>query len=132
MKSAGKRITKPVVRPLPGQVLPVPMAAIARAPTTTPLSPQQYVVAVLVGIGYTYDAIVEELGITYNTVESHARGAAARIPGDLPTMMKLTIWARGGTLDVLEGHSLKYEIEVLARRPHGLRDTVAGGAPVPI
>lgn len=88
-----------------------------------PLSKTQELVAFMLGMGHNYVEIGLALHISSLTAKRHADDAAKKIPGDLPTQMKLAAWARGATLDVLEGTSLK---EALGTgRVDGLRENTA-------
>jgi hypothetical protein len=51
-----------------------------------------------------------ELGVSLRTVRYHLYEAAKRIPGDMPAEAKVVAWARGASLDVLEGRSLRFEV----------------------
>lgn len=59
--------------------------------------------------------IAKALLISPYTVKFHLKAAADKIPGDLPPEIKLLVWARGATLDVLTGDlltkSLAYQRE---------------------
>jgi DNA-binding NarL/FixJ family response regulator len=55
----------------------------------------------LVAAGLTYSAIAEQLGISARTVESHVAQAAGKIPGSLPSRVRITVWWRGGTRETL-------------------------------
>lgn len=81
-----------------------------RAPTTAPLSAMQLVVAELLGIGQTAEAVAESLRITVDGVRHHVKRAAAKIPSDLPAQQRVVAWARGATTDVLQGATLKVEV----------------------
>lgn len=87
-----------------------------RVPLRASLTPTQEVVTMLVGTGHNYAEIAEVLSISAFTAKRHAEDAAAKIPGDLPTQMKLAVWARGGTLDVLDGSTLRTTLH--AQREH--------------
>lgn len=81
-----------------------------------PLSPMQFAVANLLGIGLSHAEIAAELHISISNVRSHMRHAAERVPGDLPREAKLVAWVRGATLDVLEGVTLRGEFMLAAQR----------------
>lgn len=81
-----------------------------------PLSPMQYAVTMLLGVGESHATIAEILHISVTNVRSHMRFAAAKIPGDLPREAKLVAWVRGATLDVLEGTTLRGEFMRDAQR----------------
>ena len=82
---------------------------MVRVEPLAPLSPMQYAVTVLLGIGLSHAEIADELKITVSNVRSHMRFAAAKLPGDLPREAKLVAWVRGASLDVLEGLTLRGE-----------------------
>lgn len=74
---------------------PPPATASATISVPVPtLTPMQKIVTALVGAGHNYSDCAERLGITRATVKFHAEQAAAKIPGDLPTQMKLVIYHR--------------------------------------
>lgn len=82
-----------------------------RVPPLKPLSSMQRVVATLAALGLTHEQMRAELGnISLRTVRYHLYEAAKRIPGDLPAEAKVVAWARGATLDVLEGRTLRFEV----------------------
>lgn len=82
-----------------------------RVPPIKPLSPMQRVVATLAALGMSHEQMRHELGgITIRAVRYHLYEAAKRIPGDLPAEAKVVAWARGATLDVLEGRTLRFEV----------------------
>lgn len=82
-----------------------------RAPTLKPLSPMQHVVTMLAALGLSHEEIRVELKLnSLRTVRYHLNEAAARIPGDLPAEARVVAWARGATIDVLEGRTLRFEI----------------------
>ena len=65
----------------------------------------------MVGMGCSYCEIAETLSISVFTAKRHAEDAAAKIPGDLATQIKLIMWVRGVPLDALDGSSLRNTIE---------------------
>ena len=83
---------------------------MTRAPTFVPLTKTQELVALMLGMGRNYTEIGEVLHISALTAKRHADDTSRKIPGDLPTQMKLAVWVRGATLDVLEGASLKQSL----------------------
>jgi hypothetical protein len=95
---------------------------VDRVTPLKPLSRAQYTIAVLLGLRYSHHAIAETLHISVETVRTHMRDAAERIPGDMAREQKLVAWVRGASLDVLEGRTLRYEF---------MRDAAAGGFDVP-
>lgn len=86
------------------------MIAIHRAATREPLTDMEFLCATLVGLGMTAEAMSRELGIATGTVRHHLKLAARKIPGDLPAMSRLSVWVRGGDIDILEGRSLRFQI----------------------
>lgn len=101
-----------------------------RAPTLKPLSPMQTVVTMLAALGLSHEEIRAELKLgSLRTVRYHLNEAAARIPGDLPAEARVVAWARGATIDVLEGRTLRFEIMRDGRRAqveNGALVTVTG------
>lgn len=95
-----------------------------RAETTVPLSRMQEVVCNLLGIGLSYREVAESLLISVEMTKEHTKRAAAKIPGDLPAQARCIAWARGASLDVLQGLTLRYE--VMTRHPQG-REVVGLG-----
>jgi DNA-binding CsgD family transcriptional regulator len=90
-----------------------------RVPTVTPLSPMQRMVADLLGIGLTADSVAANLKITRAGVRYHVQSAAKKIPGDLPAQMRVIAWARGASVDVLQGATLKVEVMNAAAERRG-------------
>jgi hypothetical protein len=80
-----------------------------RAPTLKPLTPMQYTIAMLVGINRPNAEIATDLHITPGMVRWHINRIAARLAGDLPAKVRVMVWARGATTDVLEGRTLRFE-----------------------
>lgn len=103
-----------------GPNTPDRVLTIERVPTYQPLSPMQFLVAVLVGVGWSYRQVAKELKIEVSTVRMHLNVAASRIPGDLPAKARVVAWVRGASLDVLEGRALSHEMLRLSRgrSPH--------------
>jgi DNA-binding CsgD family transcriptional regulator len=87
--------------------MPLP---VERVPLEAELSASQLICAKLVGLGLNYTAIAEHLHIARSTAIFHVNEAAKKIPGDLPPQTKVGVWARGGSLDVLLGQSLREEM----------------------
>ena len=96
-----------------------------RAPLTAPHSPMQSLVCDFLGLGMTYAELAEELHISPDMVREHTKRAAAKIPGDLPAQMRCIAWARGASLDVLRGMSLRAEVNEKARGINGRRGPTA-------
>lgn len=81
---------------------------IERAPLKKPLSSTEAVIVAMLASGqHNYHSIGEHLGISYKTVKFHAERAKAKIPGDLPTQLRLLAWYRGASLDVLTGSKVR-------------------------
>jgi hypothetical protein len=74
-----------------------------------PLTPMQWTIATLVGINMPNADIATELHITRGMVRWHLNRIAERLPGDLPAKVRVMAWARGATIDVLEGRTLRFE-----------------------
>jgi hypothetical protein len=87
-----------------------------RAPTLKPLSPMQFVIATLCGIGQSHAEIADTLHITIGTVRDHLNKISRKLPGDLPREARIVAWVRGAPLDVLEGRSLRYEVMIEGER----------------
>lgn len=66
-----------------------------------PFSTMETLVGVMVGRGLEYEEIGQRLSISKSTVKMHAQRAAAKLPGKDPPQMKLQIWWRGGSEEVL-------------------------------
>ena len=81
-----------------------------RVPTSSPPTPMQLVIAVMVGLNYDHATIAKELNIGVPTVRDHLARLARRIPGDLPATARVIAWVRGASLDMLEGRTLRFEI----------------------
>lgn len=108
---------------------------VERVPTLAQLTEMQFIVAVLLGCNKDYNEIAAELKIERSTVKYHAEEAAKKVVGDLPCAVKLAVWARGASRDVLEGRSLRFEVMTTAepgrsrmKRPIGTSPLVADGA----
>lgn len=91
-----------------------------RAALRAELSPMQSLVVDFLGMGMTYAELSTELAISADMVRTHTKRAAAKIPGDLPAQIRCIAWARGATLDVLQGLTLRFEVQERARtKRHG-------------
>lgn len=96
-----------------------------RAPLSEELTPMQSVVVKLLALNYSHAEIAETLHISKSTVRYHLYHAVAKMPGDLPAEQRAVMWARGASLDALEGTQLKLEmlnrktswIDSYSRRP---------------
>ncbi|HTJ62107.1 MAG TPA: hypothetical protein VL333_13030 [Candidatus Saccharimonadales bacterium] len=82
-----------------------------RVALLAPFSTMQEIVVDLLGVGLTYTELAVHLKISEEVVREHAKRAARKIPSDLPTQMRCIVWARGATLDVLQGLTLRYEVQ---------------------
>lgn len=81
---------------------------IARVPLRRPFTSTEAVVVAMLASGqHNYHSIGEHLGISYKTVKFHAENAKGKIPGDLPTQLRLLAWYRGATMDVLTGSRVR-------------------------
>jgi hypothetical protein len=72
-----------------------------------PLSAMEEVVCILLGAGLSYREVGESLAIPKSLARKYAKTAALKIPGDLAAQEKCTAWARGATMDVLDGRALR-------------------------
>lgn len=77
-----------------------------RVPLARPLTERQLLVAACLGEGYTTRHTAALLACTERTIRFHVRRAAEKIPGDLPPMIRLVVWYRGGDMVVLTGKFL--------------------------
>lgn len=97
-------------------------SGIIRVQPVATLTTMQYAVAEMLGLRVEVAAIAEAFGVSSDQVVQYIAGAAKKIPGDWPRATRLGLWARGATLDVLQGDSLRYELSMRARhgyfRPH--------------
>jgi DNA-binding NarL/FixJ family response regulator len=87
--------------------LTLPPPPFVRVATRKPLSPMQEIVCILLGVGLDFPEIAEALRTTSEAARFHAKQAARKIPGDLNTAERCRAWARGATMDVLDGRSLR-------------------------
>jgi DNA-binding NarL/FixJ family response regulator len=62
----------------------------------------EQLVAILVGRGLEYPEIATRLSILKSTVKFHAEKASAKLPGTDAPRMKLQLWWRGATREVME------------------------------
>jgi DNA-binding CsgD family transcriptional regulator len=88
---------------------------IERVPTSRPLSPTQFAVAVLVGMEWSYREIARELGLSERVTQAHVHRAAKKIPGDLPFKARVATWIRGASMSVLTGDALYTAVQYDAR-----------------
>ena len=83
---------------------------IQRVPTYRPLSSTESVIAALLATGrYNYHSLAEHMACSWKSVKTHVYRAALKIPGDLPAQVRLVVWYRGATLDVLTGSAARQE-----------------------
>lgn len=85
-----------------------------RTTPARPLSRMQLIVCDLLGVGLTAREVAKELHISVDMVKQHTKRAAEKLPGDLPAQSRCVVWARGATLDVLQGLTLRYEVTATA------------------
>lgn len=100
----------------------------ARVPLARPATPTQELVASLLARHYDYRAIGVLLGLSRLTVRWYAKHLAAKIPGDLPMQMRIVVWYRGGSLEVLTGSALRHPP---APAPPTLPERVGAAPPPP-
>lgn len=81
--------------------------SISRVELLKPLTPQEEIVCLLVAHGHNYRDIGERLQLSHRTIEKYAEEAGRKIPGDLPAQMKMVVYMRGGSMDVLTGDWLR-------------------------
>lgn len=67
-----------------------------------PFSIMETLVANLVGRGLDYKEVGERLSIVPSTVKMHAQNASSKLPGRDPPRMKLQIWYRGASREILD------------------------------
>lgn len=79
------------------------MALPLRCPLRKPFSPTQARIVELVADGWTRVEIAQHLRISRQTVKKHTELASERIPGTLPPVARITMWARGATKAQLMG-----------------------------
>ena len=66
----------------------------------------EILVANLVGRGLEYKDIGVRLSIVPSTVKMHAQNASAKLPGKDPPRMKLQIWYRGASREIMDPKTL--------------------------
>lgn len=89
---------------------------VVRVVPRSPLTRAEFTVTILIALNRSYSAIARELNVKVSTVAEHAKNASRKLPGDLPSKTRIMAWARGATLDVLEGRSLRYEVMIASER----------------
>ena len=82
---------------------PVP---ITRVPPLRRLTPMEQIITALLAKGLNYPQAGQVLGIKPSVAKMHCHAVAAKLPGDLPALMRVVAWWRGATLDVLTGANL--------------------------
>lgn len=87
---------------------------IARAPLKAALTPMQAVCVDLVGLFGDYRVVADLLGLGYYTVREYINAASKKMHGDLPPQLRVMVWARGASLDVLEGTTLRNHVSSVA------------------
>ena len=83
-----------------------------RYPPISAFTPQQKLVMAMIANGMSYREIALRLAIDWETARFHARKAAQRMPGDLPTLTKVHFWVRGATVDQFTGEGWIPELAV--------------------
>jgi DNA-binding NarL/FixJ family response regulator len=82
------------------------MTRFKRAPLFAPMTRAQQAVVAALARNAEYDEIARWLSVKERTVRYHVGEAARKIPGNLPPKMRIIMWARGATIDMLEGRTL--------------------------
>ena len=72
-----------------------------RVALSRPLTPAEEHAVELLAQGLTYRQVAETMGCSYHTARNHIANAAAKIPGDLPTQLRVVAWFRGGKVWML-------------------------------
>ncbi len=67
----------------------------------SPLTARQEHVAEMLSDGLSLREIADVLGVQEITVRWHLNQAAAKVPGDLPRRVRLVLWWRGASQDLL-------------------------------
>lgn len=78
---------------------------IARVKLIEPFTPVEAALVEQLGERRQLPLLVGVFDITIGTLRVHARNAARKIPGTLPTMAKIELWWRGGTIEELHAWS---------------------------
>ncbi len=78
-----------------------PARRMTRVPLLAPFTKPQAEVVQLIGQGLTAPQIAARLCIPYSAVVDRMTWAAKKIPGDLPPWVRILVWSRGATLEVL-------------------------------
>jgi DNA-binding CsgD family transcriptional regulator len=77
-----------------------------RAELVGRLTPMEETVVELIGEGLTRAEVCKALGIAAGTLDVHALNAARKIPGTLPTIVRIAVWWRRGSLAVLHAYRM--------------------------
>lgn len=83
-------------------------------PLFKPLTRAQQAVVAGLARGASYEDLAHWLGVKPRTIRFHAEEAATKIPGNLPPQIRCMMWARGATVDMLEGRAYGSPEELLA------------------
>lgn len=75
-----------------------------RVALARPFTPTEEVVVELIGRRLNLTQIGVKLGLTKNAVNFHISRAAGKIPGELPRKVRILLWYRGATLELLGGY----------------------------
>ncbi len=67
-----------------------------RVPLSRPFTPAEEHAVGLLLQGLTCRQVAETMGCSYYTARNHIVNAAEKIPGDLPTQLRIVTWYRGG------------------------------------
>lgn len=81
---------------------------MTRAPLSGPLSPRQWYIVQAVCEGRAAREVAVELGVSEAAIRDHIRRAAQRINSDLPRLMRLVLWYRGASPDMLTGATVRH------------------------
>lgn len=89
-------------------------AKLLRVPLFAPLTLAQQAVVAGLARGASYEDLAHWLGVKKRTIRFHAEEAATKIPGNLPPQFRCMMWARGATIDMLEGRAYGSPEQLLA------------------
>lgn len=77
---------------------------VVRVPVSGRITPMQEICVRMLATGHhNARSIGEQLGISWQTVKKYVRIVAENIPGDLPAQVKVVVWWRGASIEVLTG-----------------------------
>lgn len=83
---------------------------IERVPLLAPFTPMEGIVAKMLASGqHNWRSIAEHMGCSWRTVKFHGEQAKKKIPGDLPTQLRIVAWYRGASMEVLTGSQTRQE-----------------------